>query len=384
MKKFISDMYRTWKHEFGVVYADLGVMIFFLFLPFAYPIVYSAIYNPELARDVPVVVVDDSRTGMSREYARHLDASQYVEVKGYASSMPEARRAMAEKECYAVVHFPEDFSRSVGRGETAVVEVFCDMSLLLRYKSVLMAVTSVAGEMGAKVQAERIAELSGMPQQSAGMPIPYKLEPIGNVSQGLASAVLPGILVLILQQSIILAICFLGASSRERALRNGGKDPLLVDAGALSSVIGRALCYFTIMIVPSIFVLHFVPIIFSFPMNGSVVDIAVFFVPFLLAVIFFGMTIQAFVPDRESTFLVFVFTSIVFIFLSGVSWPRYAMPELWRLAGDCLPSTWGVTGYVGLNTAGATLAQQSTPYIMLWIQSVVYLFLAFILNRKKM
>ena len=156
------------------------------------------------------------------------------------------------------------------QGETAVVEVFCAMSLLLRYKSVLMAVTSVAGEMGAKVQAERIAELSVMPQQSAGMPIPYKLEPIGNVSQGLASAVLPGILVLILQQSIILAICFLGASSRERALRNGGKDPLLVDAGALSSVIGRALCYFTIMIVPSIFVLHFVPIIFSFPMNGSV------------------------------------------------------------------------------------------------------------------
>ena len=118
-------------------------------------------------------------------------------------------------------------------------------------------------------------------------------------------------------------------------------------------------------------------------MNGDVVDIAIFMLPYLLAVIFFGMLIQRFIPDRESTFLVFVFTSIVFIFLSGISWPRYAMSEFWQLVGDCIPSTWGVTGFVGINTVGATLEQQSTPYIMLCFLAFVYFLINSLIMLKR-
>lgn len=381
MKRVITSIFRVWKREFHVVYADLGVMVFFFLLPFAYPIVYSAIYNPELARDVPVVVVDNSRTSLTREYVRHLDATQYLKVKGYAANMQEARRAMAEKECYGIVCFPQDFSQRVGRDEVATLELYCDMSLLLRYKSLLLAVTSVAGEMGTEIQVERLSDLSGASSAMEGMPIPYKLEPVGNESQGLASALLPGILVLILQQSVILAICFLGATSRERAKSRGGVDPMQIGAGVLSTMIGKALCYFVIMLVPTIFLVHFVPIIFSFPMNGDVVDLIVFFVPYLLAVIFFGMMIQQFVPDRESTMLVFVFSSIVFIFLSGISWPRYAMSVFWQLVGDLVPSTWAITGFVGINTLGAELSQQSHAYVMLWGLAVAYFAVSYILMR---
>lgn len=385
MKRLLSDIFRVWRNEFSVVKADIGVLIFFFLLPLAYPLVYSAIYNPEVARDVAVTVVDDCRTPLTREYARHLDASPDLHVTGYAADMQEAQRAMAEKECYAVIHFPRDFSQRVGRDEVATLEVFCDMSLLLRYRSVLLATTAVASEMGAKVQVERLAELSGTAMLSEeGKPIPFKLEPVGNVSQGLASALMPGVLVLILQQCIVLALCFLGATSRERMKASlNGIDPLeLIDVGAFAKVIGKALCYFLLILIPSIFVLHFVPIIFSFPMNAEVWNLVVFFVPYLLAVIFFGMVVQRFIPDRESTFLVFVFSSIAFIFLSGISWPRYAMSGFWQMVGNCIPSTWGVTGFVGMNTVGATLAQQKIPYMSLWLLTIVYFLIALWLNRR--
>ena len=385
MKQMWKDIYRVWRNELIVVKQDLGVLIFLFLLPFAYPLVYSAIYNPEVARDVPVVVVDDCRSDLTRRYARHLDASQEVRVIGYAANMQEARRAMAEKACYGVVHFPKEFSGKVGRDEVAAVELYCDMSLLLRYKSMLMAATEVANDMGATIQAKRIAELMNEEYTgSSGKPIPFKLVPIGNVSQGLASAIMPGVLMLILQQCVILAICFLGATSRERARAAGGKDALEIEnVGVLSMLLGKSICYLMLMIVPTIFVVHFVPIIFDFPMNGNVVDITIFMLPYLIAVIFFGMLIQRFVPDRESTFLVFVFTSIVFIFLSGISWPRYAMSDFWQLVGGCIPSTWGVTGLVGMNTVGATLNQQSTPYIMLWILSGIYFLISYLLLKTK-
>lgn len=41
---------------------DIGIILFLLFLPLAYPIIYSLIYNPELVKDVPLVVVDNDRT----------------------------------------------------------------------------------------------------------------------------------------------------------------------------------------------------------------------------------------------------------------------------------------------------------------------------------
>lgn len=367
MRQWILDIFRVWKNEFRIVRADIGVLIFLFLLPFTYPLVYSAIYNPELARDVPVVVVDDCRTSLTREYARNLDATQWIEVTGYAANMQEARQAMAEKACYGIVRFNHDFSKKAGRSETATVEVYCDMSLLLRYKSMLLAVTTVANEMN----------------KSKSVPIPFSLIPIGNVSQGLASAIMPGVLVLILQQCLILAICFLGATSRERAKVNGGIDILQISgANAFTRLLGKALCYFTLIIVPAIFVLHFVPTIFNFPMNGNILDIAAFMVPYLLAVIFFAMVIQHIVPDRESTFLVFVFTSIAFVFLSGISWPRYAMSEFWQLVGNCIPSTWAINGFTQLNSTGASLSHQHTPYLALWCQSIIYLTLALFLERK--
>lgn len=366
MKRFLIDIFRVWRNEFRLIKSDIGVLVFLFLLPLSYPIIYSAIYNPELVRDVPVVVVDDSRTALTRKYARHLDASQYVEIAGYAANMHEARRAMAEKNCYGIVHFPGDFSAKAGRGETATLEVFCDMSLLLRYKAVFVAVTDVASAMGADV-----------------LPVPFKLVPVGNVSQGLASAVLPGILVLILQQCIILAICFMGVASRERARAAGGRDPRQVNAGVVAMLLGKSMCYIVLILVPMVFLLHFVPIIFSFPMNGDVWSIMAFFVPFLFAVIFFGMTFQWFIPDREATFLVFVFTSLVFVFLSGISWPRYAMSGFWQLLSDCLPSTWGVIGFVGLNTDGATLEQQCEPYCMLWTLAMVYFITALVTTHHR-
>lgn len=384
MKTWIIDIFRVWRNEFRIICADEGVLIFLFLLPFAYPIVYSAIYNPEVVRDVPIVVVDDSRSAFTREYSRHLDATQELQVIGYAADMDEARLAMAEKDCYAVLHFPRDFSHKVGRNEMATVEVYCDMSLLLRYKNVFVAVTTVAEEMGKSIQMERMNALESnlFPQYSRNA-ITFTLIPIANAEQGLATAVMPGVLVLILQQCLLLAICFLGATSRERAIKNGGVDVMqVIGVGASVRILGKALCYMVLIVIPAIFVLHFVPIFFDFPMNGNGLELVTFFLPYFLAVIFFSMTLQHLVPSRESTFLLVVFTSVAFVFLSGISWPRYAMNEFWILLGNCLPSTWGINGFVAMSTVGASLQEQSEPYLSLWLLSIVYFCIAWILERK--
>ena len=52
------------------------------------------------------------------------------------------------------------------------------------------------------------------------------------------------------------------------------------------------------------------------------------------------------------------------------------MPLVWRFMSYMVPSTWGIEGFVQINTMGATLAQASRAYIALWLLTMVYGILA--------
>lgn len=356
---------------------DEGVVIFFFVLCAVYPILYSLIYNTEVLRDEHIAVVDDCRTQLSRELVRQLDATPEVKVVSYAANMQEARELMRRKECYSIVHIPRDFSSSVSRGTQGHVSVYSDMGLMLRYKNMLMAITEVTQSMGARVQEDVLAPVS---YGGVGL-IENRQVPIGNTAMGLASAILLFILPLIIQQSMLLGIGMLHGGSIERRRKNRGYDPMAEPASVSSTIIGKMLCHQIVYVVPVVYVLHFTPMIFDFPQNADLLQSVALAVPFVIAVSFMGQTLQAFINERESVFLMLAFTSVIFVFLVGVSWPRYQMSRFWYTIGDCVPSTWMSNGYVLMQSTGASLNQISHYFVMLWLQCGVFFVLAYCVER---
>lgn len=96
----ILEFLRVYIHEFRLVAHDGGLILFLTFIPIAYPVIYSLIYNPELVRDVDMVVVDHDRTAFSRDFTRRLGATQETNIIGYAPDLNEARHAMDSHECF--------------------------------------------------------------------------------------------------------------------------------------------------------------------------------------------------------------------------------------------------------------------------------------------
>ena len=96
------DVFRVWKRELNLAFHDEAVIIFFLVLCATYPVLYSLIYNTEVAHDMKVVVVDDNRSHLTRDFVRQLDATPEVCVMDYVSNMQDARRLMNEHECYGI------------------------------------------------------------------------------------------------------------------------------------------------------------------------------------------------------------------------------------------------------------------------------------------
>ena len=62
----IRQTLEIWLEELKTLFKDQGTILFCLILPLTYPILYSWIYNNEVVREVPVVVVDDSHSALRR------------------------------------------------------------------------------------------------------------------------------------------------------------------------------------------------------------------------------------------------------------------------------------------------------------------------------
>lgn len=360
---------RVAAHELKLVFKDEGVIIFFVLVCLIYPVLYSLVYNPEIPRNIKVLVVDDDRSAASREFVRALDATPEVWVRGYAASVQEARHAIGEHECYGIIHFPSNYSRNLGRGEQAHINVYCDMSALMHYRQIVVATTGVQQALSAHLQQ---AKMAVVPMTLGGGTIDNEQVALGNTGMGLASAVLPCILIVALQQSMLLGIGMLYGGVRDRRRRNGGIDPLNYRAPAGIAVLGRAIAHLLVYVVPTFYALLLVPKFFDFPQNGNMFDIIAMTLPYLLAASFMGQTFKVFVKGREATFLTLVFTSVVFVFLSGISWPRSSMSLLWLSLGNLIPSTWAVNAYIGLQTSGASLSAQAPSYSMLWLLVAFY------------
>ena len=368
----IVSICYIWWIEMKNTIKDEGVLIFFIIVPLLYPLLYSWIYNNEVVRDVPVVVVDQSHTATSREFIRMFDASPDVKVAYYCNSIPEAESVVGHQKANGILYFPEDFERTINRGEQAHVSIYCDMSLMLAYKAIYQTSLYVSLNIGKERQKEMIGTVTVRDEELRTQPLEVAEEPIFNVTGGYGNAVLPGVLILILQQTLLLGIGLAAGTAREN---NRYQDLVPISKhhnGILKIVLGKSFCYFMIYCVISAYITLAVPYIFNFTMLAAPVDLIRLLLPYLLSVIFFGMTLSCLVRHRENVMLLVVFTSVPFLFLTGVSWPQSSIPGVWDGIAWLIPSTFGVRGFLRLSSMGGTFADIRTEVLALWSQAIVY------------
>lgn len=372
IKTGIYDMFYIWKQEFRQVFRDSGVLIFFFLVPLAYPLVYAFIYTNEVVRNVPAVVVDDSHTSLSREYIRKVDATPDIQIVSYCSDLQEAMQILKERDAYGVIYIPSDFSSSIQTGKQTQVSIYCDMSGLLYYKSMLLANTAVSLDMNQDIKIALSGNTTNRQDEITAYPIEYEDVAIFNPTNGFAAFLIPAVLILIIQQTLLLGIGLSAGTAREK---NKFKDLVPINRhyhGTLRIVMGKGLCYFMIYSVICIYVLVVVPKLFKLNQIGMPGDLLLFLLPYLLACIFFSMTASIAIRNRETCMLIFVFTSVLLLFISGISWPGAAIPPFWEYFSYIFPSTFGINGFVRINNMGATLNEVSMEYKALWLQAGIY------------
>lgn len=367
-----SDVLRIWWSELKLTFRDQGAITFLLFLPLFYPLLYAFIYNNETVHEVPIVVVDESHSSLSRDFLRKMNATSQVRIIGNSSNMLDAQQAICEREAYGIVRIPSSFASDLYTGRQTRVGIYCDMSGLLYYKAILTAATDVSLGLNAHVKVTYSGNTTNRQDEITEHPIAYKDIAIFNPTAGFAAFLIPAVLILVLQQVLLLGVGLLAGTQREN---NRFRDLVPINRhyhGTLRIVLGKSLWYFMLFLILSIYVLVVVPKLFSLNQIGHYSTLLAFIVPYLLACIFFSMTCSIFVRNRENCMPIFVFSSLPLLFISGISWPGASVPDFWRVISWLFPSTFGINGYVRINNMGALLSDVSVEYQALWLQTGFY------------
>lgn len=380
----MKDIFYIFRREFYTVFRDHAVMTFFIFLTLGYPIIYTYIYSDEVVREVAVAVIDHAQTPLSREFLRMWDATPGAKIVAHCNDLEEAKILMNKKEVYGILEVPADFSKEINRGEQAHVALFCNMGALLNYKALAQASSDVSLEMGKKIQVDGLDYASRIQQEITASPVKVSEVKLFNPQGGFASFIMPAVLILVIQQSLLLGVGTIAGTQRDRNRGHGMVPSNRHYRRAWQIVLGKACLYLPIYLVMGFWVLFIVPRIFSLTQIASKVELMLFLFPFLLACIFFSIAGSFLSKEREQPFLLFVFTSVPLMFISGISWPREGIADYWIAFSRIFPSTHGIDGFVKLNNLGATLRDVLPEYVSLWILAGVYFVLACLLYRREL
>jgi ABC-2 type transport system permease protein len=359
--------------EFRRILNDRGVFGLIVLAPFIYGLLYPQPYLGQLLRDIPIAVVDQDHTELSRDFIQTLDADEAIKVTVRSDTLADAQAALARRDVFAIVGIPKDTEQELLKGNKARIAAFVDSAYFLLFNRTLQGISEASGAVTMEV-ATRGARVDGSLAHAAltrGSPVEILSQPLFNPTGGYASYVVPAAFILILQQTLFLGAATVGGVAYER----GGSKGRSRRAGA-RAILGQALAHFCLAMPGIALYLIILPRIYGFSTLGNLLDLFLMAAPFVLSVSFLAQFVSLWFTRRETAVVLFIAVSLPLFFQVGVSWPLEAIPDAIRSASRVFPSTSAIDGLVRINQMGATLHDVWRDWMNLWILTAIYGLLA--------
>jgi ABC-2 type transport system permease protein len=354
-----------WRRVLGV----RGAFALLVLGPLVYGIYYPQPYLNQILRKIPIVVVDNDLSELSRNIVQTLDASGAVKVVARAATLADAQAVLDRGSAFAVVGIPPGTERDVLKGTVVHVPIYADATYLFMFRTtangIAVAINTLSSELaagGARTDSSLVKATL-----ASTRPADILMQPIFNPVGGYASYVVPAAFVLILQQMLLIASAMLTVEAVVQAR-----------SGAFASVLGRGIAHLTIYL-PALTLYFFVlPRFYGFSTLGQPLQLLALASVFVLATSFMGQAVGAWFKRPETPTLIFLGTSLPQFFLAGFSWPREAIPRPALVAGYIFPSDFAIDGMVRIDQLGASLWEVARDWRGLWTLAVVYFALAVI------
>ena len=194
---------------------DLSMVIW---IPLSTVLLIWWIFSQIQITNLPIGVMDNDRGPIANTAVRYLEANPNLTVKKLYHSPAAVEAALLQRDIYAVVIIPEDFSRNISSSKPAPIVLQVNAQYGTHSGIIQTSVQSVIGTLSAGVEIQRLVKKGIAPSQAAIAYSPISIQRISlfnaatDYQQFLASTVIPALL-------HILAMV-IGATTIGRELRD--------------------------------------------------------------------------------------------------------------------------------------------------------------------
>ena len=239
-----SGLQLTWfsfVDELKTISKDKGALLILFFAVLTYPLIYSLAYKNNVVRNIPVTIVDLDKTTSSRQMVRMIGATKEMTVAQEVGSMPEARQLFWDGNSKGVILIPEDFEKNLLKGYQTSISVYCDASYFLIYKETLGGTIQATGTLSAGVEIKRLLSAGNGEEQAVLQrdQMPSRFYMLYNPAGSYGSYVMPGMILIILQQTLLIGIGMIGGAGKERRNNRLVSPGVRVRQGMFSVVFGK-------------------------------------------------------------------------------------------------------------------------------------------------
>lgn len=339
---------------------------FCLLLTVASFFILIGVFNTPVIRQIPIAVVDNNVSNLSKELTMMLEDSPYLKVTHKLADVAEAKELIKEMKIYGVVIIPREFSEKVLGYKGANVPLYYNNQMLLLGGLVNKGVVSVVKAFSDSYNVT-YEESDGVPVYAASakaQPLIFNdkvlFNPYLNYQYFMFLGLFPSILQLFIVGSLAYSFGFELKTGRAEVLRKYINDaPFTVTAA-------KSMPYWIIYLVTAVFMLYLLFIYIGTPLKAERYSIllATFF--FVIASSSMGSLILAlsFGNLRIALSATAIYAAPAFAY-AGITFPYMGMPALAKAWSEFLP----ITHYhrILINEAMRGAAHSSTPMDMLYL-----------------
>jgi ABC-2 type transport system permease protein len=355
MSHRIAGLFSIIKREARIITKDLNIIAIILLAPLFYATFYTSTYVKKGETDTPIAVMDLDRSNYSEEFIRKLDADQMLHVDDIITNTNSIKEHIYKDHDQAVIVIPENFEKSLKSGRSVTIKMYLNTVRFLVSNDINKAVNEVVFHYHKKIRMKML-EISGYSsKQAKGMQEPLNLDVrnLFNPAETYGDFLIPGILIIILQQTLLIGLS--ESVAREREKNSLGELFEEANRSTSAALFGKGSFYFLFFVSYAIFYFTILFPLFKINFKGSFILMMCITALFIAATIAGAIFFSSFFKRKIIALQVIAFTTFPLFFLSGYVWPLSAMPAFLQYISVILPTTPYFKSYVAITQMGAGL-----------------------------
>jgi len=353
MKKLYFRLREHTIRELEIVVKNPSMIMILLVVPLFYSAFFGSVFLYKGQWKIPIVVVDNDQTSLSRQIIRYMDAHPKFSVEMVTKQENEARDELEKLNNFAVILVPDDFSKNVKSGREVSILANVNAGRFLLAGDVVMALQETVGTVnaGIRIKTLQAGGMSGKQAKEYALPVNVDDRPLYNTKSTYGEFFIPLLLMVVIQQVMMMAIAISVSNEKQEKIISEWKRNS--NNSVINGLLGKTTLYFLSFVIYSIVTFSLSFHFYDLPVHGNLIALGIVNMLHLAGMAAMAFFISSFIRYRFLAIQIFIFMTYPLFMASGGSWPLDQMPVWFATFMRLFPSTPGLVGYQHLTLMGA-------------------------------